>query len=77
MLAAEQMEQLLSLAATLDRQELIRRFREYPTQFPIDFTPQFLQETPLDRLQHIFVAMCIQIDRFPAECFSPSGQTSV
>jgi len=74
MLAAEQMEELLSLAATLDRSELIRRFKDYPSQFPVDFTPKFLQDTPLERLQHIFVALCIQGDRLPSDCFPPSAQ---
>jgi hypothetical protein len=73
MLAAEQMEELLKLVATVNRQELIRWFHDYPAQFPIDFTPQFLQETPLDRLQHIFVALCIQGDRLPFECFPPAA----
>jgi|HubBroStandDraft_3_1064219.scaffolds.fasta_scaffold682724_1 hypothetical protein len=73
MLAAEQMEELLSLAATLDRSELIRRFKDYPSQFPVDFTPQFLQDTPLDRLQHIFVALCIQGGTFPGQGSSLSN----
>ena len=65
MLHADQVEELLCLVATLDRPALIRQFQSYPATFPIDFTRDFLDAAPLDRLRHIFVAMCLQSQRFP------------
>jgi hypothetical protein len=37
----------------------------YPAPFPIDFTDDFLQHTPVERLRHIFVALCLQNQRMP------------
>jgi hypothetical protein len=57
---------LINLVTGLDRAELIRQFVQYPARFPIDFTPEFLAGVPLDRLQHIFVALCLQTQQFPS-----------
>jgi hypothetical protein len=66
MLQNEQVEELISLVWSLDRPALIRQFGQYPAQFPIDFTPDFFQDTPLERLRHIFVALCLQHQHVPA-----------
>ncbi len=71
MLESNQVEELISLATTLDRAALTRQFRNYRGNFPIDFTGEFLDRTPLERLQHIFVAMCLQNQRLPD--FAPSS----
>jgi hypothetical protein len=61
----DQVEELLTLVSDLDRATLITQFSTYPGRFPIDFTPEFLQHAPLERLRHIFVALCIQNQRLP------------
>jgi hypothetical protein len=65
MLCSEQIEELITLVAAMDHRTLVERFRTYPARFPIDFTDDFLRRTPLDRLRHIFVAMCLQNQRMP------------
>jgi len=49
MLANEQVEELICVVSNLDRDELVRQFHAYPSPFPIDFTEEFLQKTPLAR----------------------------
>ena len=66
MLRSEQVEELINLVAGLDRPGLVRQFRDYPAGFPIDFTPEFFEQTPIERLRHIFVAMCLQTQQLPA-----------
>jgi hypothetical protein len=65
MLRPDQVEELICLVAALDRPALVRQFRSYKARFPVDFTPDFLATAPLDRLRHIFVALCLQCQRFP------------
>ena len=66
MLQSEQVEELINLVAGLDRAGLIQHFMEFPSRFPLDFTPEFLAQTPLERLRHIFVALCLQTQQVPA-----------
>lgn len=66
MLQPQQVEELICLVSSLDREALSRQFSEFPATFPIDFTPEFLATTDLDRLRHIFVAMCLQCQQMPA-----------
>lgn len=66
MLQAEQLEELICLVSVLDRETLIRKFQEFPASFPVDFTSDFLESLPLERVQHIFLALCLQCRRFPA-----------
>lgn len=42
----------------LDRDALIRRLREMPCTFDLDFTDEFLQSVSLGRLRHIILAVC-------------------
>ena len=65
MLQPEQVEELICLVASLDRPALVRQFREFRASFPLDFTPEFLATTDLERLRHIFVAVCLQSQQVP------------
>ena len=65
MLESAQIEDLMTLVASLDRPALIAEFDNYRGRFPVDFTPDFLARTPLDKLRHIFVALCLQNERLP------------
>jgi hypothetical protein len=65
MLQPEQIDELLGLVATLDRESLCRLIREYRATFPLDFTSEFLETVALDRLRHIFAAVCLQSQRMP------------
>jgi hypothetical protein len=65
MLENEQVEELICVVSSFDRDELVRHFIAYPAPFPIDFTDDFLQHTPVERLRHIFVALCLQNQRMP------------
>jgi len=67
MLMPTQIEELINLVSSLDRPGLLRQFEQYETTFPLDFTPEFLDSTPLERLKHIFVAVCLQSQRMPGE----------
>ncbi len=65
MFQTQQVEELMTLVSSLDKAALLRQFREYPSSFPVDFTPDFLDRQPLERLQHLFVAVCLQSQRMP------------
>ena len=65
MLQPEQVEELICLVAALDRPALVRQFRQFRTTFPLDFTAEFLDTTDLERLRHIFVAVCLQSQQVP------------
>ncbi len=60
-----QVEKLMCAVSALDRKSLIRQFQNYRGSFPVDFTPDFLNSASVDRLRHIFVAMCVQNKRLP------------
>ena len=65
MLMPSQIEELIELVSSLDRPGLVRQFNEYPASFPLDFTADFLNTAPLEQLQHIFLAVCLQSQRMP------------
>ncbi len=65
MLHAEQVEELIRLVSALDRDLLVTNIQTFRANFPVDFTPEFLNELPEDRLRHIFLALCLQTQRFP------------
>lgn len=65
MLQTNQVEELIALAASLDRDALIAQFTAYRASFPVDFTRKFLNDMPVDKLRHIFVALCLQQQRMP------------
>jgi hypothetical protein len=65
MLQAEQIEELILLISAMDRPTLIAQLTHYRTDFPLDFTRQFLDEVDLDRLRHIFLAICLHHQHAP------------
>jgi hypothetical protein len=65
MMQSNQVEELITLVSSLDKPALLRQFREYPASFPVDFTPEFLDRLPLERLRHLFVAVCLQSRQMP------------
>ena len=65
MLQAHQVEELICVVSGMDRPALVRQFRAYRSTFPLDFTPEFLETVSLDRLRHIFVALCLQCQHVP------------
>ena len=71
MLESHQVEELICLVSAMDRATLVRRFRDYRANFPVDFTEDFLTNTPLERLQHIFLALCLQCQQVPEGEMAP------
>jgi len=65
MLQACQVEELICLVSSLDREHLVEQFGNYRATFPLDFTSEFLQTHPIEHLKHIFVALCLQCQRMP------------
>ena len=65
MLASDQIEDLICLVAAMDRDTLINQFHAYRATFPLDFTEEFLGSVALDRLRHIFAALCLQQQHLP------------
>jgi len=65
MLQSDQVEELITIVSSLDKPALVRQFSEYPSKFPVDFTRDFLDRQPLDRLRHLFLALCLQSQRMP------------
>ncbi len=66
MLESHQVEELICLVASLDKPTLTRQFLAFKGSFPVDFTPEFLEKLSVDRLRHIYVALCLQAQRVPA-----------
>ena len=73
MLESQQIEDLICAVAVLDRTALVQQFRAYPSTFPIDFTSEFLHTVPLDRLRHIFLALCLQCQHVPELMLQPAA----
>jgi hypothetical protein len=71
MLHAEQVEELICLVSSLGRQDLVEQFRSYQSTFPVDFTADFLETQPVDRLRHIFLAVCLQSKQMPEMAVAP------
>jgi hypothetical protein len=65
MLQPQQVEKLMTVAAAMDRDTLVRQFGQYRGRIPVDLTPDFLRTESLDHLRHIFVALCLQSGRLP------------
>ena len=72
MLQSHQIDDLIQLVSALDRDALLEHFHAYRASFPLDFTDDFLTSIPLDRLRHIFVAVCLQTQRMPSEDSTPA-----
>ena len=65
MLQTHQVEELISVVSGLDRANLVHQFRSFRATFPIDFTREFLESQPVERLRHLFVALCLEQQRMP------------
>jgi hypothetical protein len=65
MLESHHVEELICLVSSLDKPTLTKQFHTFRANFPVDFTPEFLEGLPLERLRHIFVALCLQAQRVP------------
>lgn len=66
MLASDQVEELICLVAAMDRDDVIHHIHDYRATFPLDFTDEFLASVPLERLRHIFIALCLQQQHVPS-----------
>ena len=66
MLESQQVEELICVASAMDRPTLVGQFRAFRASFPVDFTDHFLETTPVERLRHIYVALCLQCQHVPA-----------
>ncbi len=62
---SDQVEQLIKLVSGMDKPTLLRQLQLFPASFPLDFTPEFLDRQPVDRLRHLFLAVCLQSKRLP------------
>jgi hypothetical protein len=60
-----QVEALICLISSMNRDEVIAKLVSFQGRFPIDFNHDYLSRQPLDRLQHIFLALCLQHSRTP------------
>jgi hypothetical protein len=65
MLQPHQIDELVCLVSALDRPALVEQFRNYRASFPIDFSRDFLERQNLERLRHLFLALCLQQQRMP------------
>ena len=65
MLACDQIEELICVLSSWDRSMLEEQFLQFQSNFPIDFTPEFMEQVPLEKLRHVFLAMCLQNARMP------------
>ena len=65
MLQSHEVEELICLVSSLDKPALVEQFHSYQASFPVDFTREFLESQSLDRLRHLFVAMCLHTQRMP------------
>jgi hypothetical protein len=65
MLRNDQIEEIVTAISAMNRAALIDQFRTYPTRFPLDLTDDFLNTASVERLRHIFLAVCLQNQRSP------------
>ena len=59
MTSREYFEQTATAVATLDREELKKRIRNFKGRFRLDFTEDYLNKLTIDRLRHILLAALI------------------
>ena len=65
MLSLDQVDRLICLLASWERETLLSRFGSYRSDFPVDLTPDYLAGQPVDRVRHLFFAVCVQNRRLP------------
>jgi len=62
---SEQVEELVCLISSLDRPTLTYQLLEFSANFPVDFTPEFLDAQDVERLRHLLFALCMQSQYIP------------
>ncbi len=67
MLLPEQIEEMVTVVRSMDRDSLVDQLLTFKGRFPIDFTLTFLQRQSDDRLRHLFAALCLQNDHVPSD----------
>jgi hypothetical protein len=65
MLDPQQVEEIMSIIAAMNRELVIERLKTFRGGIPVDFTNQFLADQPTDRLRHIYAALCLQSRALP------------
>ncbi len=65
MLDTDQIENLITLATSMDRRQVTQKLLDFSGSFPVDFTPEFLAAMSIERLQHVYVALCLQLRAHP------------
>jgi hypothetical protein len=73
MLQTQQIEDLILLISAMDRPALIAQVGHYRADFPLDFTREFLDSVDLDRLRHIFLALCLHHQHVPETAASTAA----
>ena len=63
--AHDPVDDLICLIATWDHETLKRQFLAFRGSFPVDLTPAFMDTLSVDRLRHIYLALCLQNRRPP------------
>jgi hypothetical protein len=58
-MTAPQADKLSPDVSGMDRRALIRAILGVKCDFPVDFTPRQLEALSLERLRHIYVALCL------------------
>jgi len=59
-----QVSDALAIAiAKMRREELVRRIVNFPSPTKLDFTPEFLEELPTDKLRHILACALGELRR--------------
>jgi hypothetical protein len=59
MTSREYFERTATTLASLGRNELKRRIKNFRGRFRLDFTETYLNEMPVDRLRHILLAALV------------------
>lgn len=67
MLSCDEIDRLATWIASMDREELIQQFRQYPAPFKVDFDDRFLATQSVEKLRHVFFGLCLHTGRMPDE----------
>jgi len=59
MVSREYLENSAAEVGRLDRDELVRRIQTFKGRFKLDFTNDYLNKLPVDRLRHLYFAALI------------------
>ena len=59
MLSCEQVEALNGQIQHMDRDTVAHALATFKARFPLDFTPDFYQREPINKLRHILFGLCL------------------